>query len=86
MMRLAALFLALPLVLACGVPQEEPQLPEGASPAADALIEKAATPEERQELIAVRDQVDAEKRKEAAALDAEIERLERENAALRAKR
>ena len=86
MMRLAVPLVALPLLLACGGPHQEAQLPDGASPAADALIEKAATPEERQELIAVRDEVDAEKRKEAAALDAEIERLERENAALRAKR
>ena len=64
----------------------DPAIPEGASPAADAVIERATTPEEKRELIAVRDQVDAEKRAEAAALDAEIARLERENAELRKRR
>ena len=52
----------------CAAP-EGTEPPEGASPAADALIEQAATPEERAELIAVRDEVDAEKRAEAAALE-----------------
>jgi hypothetical protein len=85
-MRLASVLAALPLVLACGTAQDGSQMPEGASPAANAMIERAATPEEREALIAIRDQVDAEKRKEAAALDTEIERLERENAALRARR
>jgi len=76
------------LALACVAcaSSSEPEIPEGASPAADALIERAVTPEEKQELAAVRDQVDAEKRAEAAALDAEIARLERENAELRSKK
>jgi outer membrane PBP1 activator LpoA protein len=83
--RVAALAL---LLASCstGSPPSETPLPEGASPAADRLIEQAATPEERQELTAVRDRVDAEKRAEAQRLDAEIERLTRENAALRARR
>ena len=76
------------LALACVAcaAQPEPAIPQGASPAADTLIERAATPEEKKELTAVRDQVDAEMRAEAAALDAEIARLERENAALRKRR
>ena len=86
MMRLAALLVVLPLALSCRASPDQSDIPEGASTAADALIDRAQTAEERQELIAIRDQVDAEKRKEAAALDAEIARLERENAALRAKR
>ena len=73
------------VVVACAS-SSEPAIPEGASPAADALIERAATAEEKKELAAVRDQVDAEKRAEAQALDAEIARLERENAELRSKR
>jgi hypothetical protein len=80
--RLAALALVL---TGCG-PAEDPALPPGASPAADALIEGAASPEEREQLAAVRDEVDAQKRAEAEALDAEIERLERENAELRSGR
>ena len=78
--------LALALLFSACAAHPEPTVPEGASPAADALIDRAATPEEKKELIAVRDQVDAEKRAEAQALDAEIARLERENAELRSKR
>ena len=70
------------LCSACAA-ETEPAIPDGASPAADALIDRAATPEEKKELTAVRDQADAEKRAEAQALDAEIARLERENAELR---
>jgi ubiquinone biosynthesis protein UbiJ len=77
---------ALLLVLSGCAASQDPEVPQGASPAADALIEEAATPEEREELAAVRDQVDAEKRAEAATLDAEIERLEQENAKLRSRR
>jgi hypothetical protein len=79
-----ALCLVALALCACAAPS--PEVPEGASPAADALIERAASPEEKKDLIAVRDQVDAEKRAEAAALDAEIARLERENAELRKRR
>ena len=82
MRALAMLALA---CLACAA-HPEPAVPEGPSPAADALIEHAGSPQEKKELTAVRDQVDAEKRAEAAALDAEIARLERENAELRKRR
>ena len=78
--RLFSLTALLALTAACATP------PSGPSPAADALIDGAKTPEERAQLIAVRDQVDVEKRAEAAALDAEIERLTRENAELRKRR
>ena len=79
-MRRLSLTALLALIAACAAP------PSGPSPAADTLIDGAKTPEERAQLIAVRDQVDAEKRAEAAALDAEIERLMRENAELRKRR
>lgn len=82
-MRSLRLLLAATMVLSGCTAREETEQPEGASPAADALIEQAATPEERAELIAVRDEVDAEKRAEAKALDAEIERLTQENEKLR---
>jgi hypothetical protein len=78
--RLPSLTALLALIASCAAP------PSGHSPAADTLIDGAKTPEERTQLIAVRDQVDAEKRAEAAALDAEIERLTRENAELRKRR
>lgn len=54
------------------------------SHAADAIIERAATPEERKALERVRDEVDAEAREKLRALDAEIESLERENERIRA--
>ncbi|HEX5042426.1 MAG TPA: hypothetical protein VFV75_05945 [Candidatus Polarisedimenticolaceae bacterium] len=76
----------LTLVFAACAAQPDPSISEGPSPAADALIDGAATPEEKKELMAVRDQVDAEKRAEGEALDAEIVRLERENAELRKRR
>jgi hypothetical protein len=78
--RRGAALLAAAALLGCG---GEPEVPEGPSPAADALIERAETPEERAALEAERDRVDAEKRAEAKALDEEIERLRRENAELR---
>ncbi len=56
---------------------------EGRSTAADALIEKARTPEERRALEKARDDVDAEMREKVRALDAEIERLQKENERLR---
>jgi hypothetical protein len=73
------------MLWACA-PAEDASIPDGPSPAADALIESAASQEEREELATVRDEVDAQKRAEAEALDAEIERLERENAELRSGR
>ena len=54
------------------------------SHAADAIIERAATPEERKALEHVRDEVDAEAREKLRALDAEIESLKRENERIRA--
>ena len=59
---------------------------ESPSHAADATIEKAKTPEERRALEKARDEVDAEMREKVRALDAEIERLRRENEALRAEK
>ena len=54
------------------------------SHAADAIIERAATLEERKALERVRDEVDAEAQEKVRALDAEIESLERENERIRA--
>lgn len=53
------------------------------SPAADAIIERARTPEERYALERVRDDTDAEMISRVRALDAEIEALRRENEELR---
>ena len=53
------------------------------SHAADEIIAAAKTPAERTELTRVRDEVDAAARERIKKLDAEIERLERENAELR---
>jgi len=70
----AVLFLA-----ACGA-----QGPAGEhSHAADELIARAKSAKEREELKRVRDEVDAAARARLRELDAEIARLERENAALR---
>ncbi len=49
----------------------------------DAEIARAADPAERRALEAARDELDARYRREAAAKDAEIARLQRENAELR---
>jgi hypothetical protein len=70
---------ALCATMACGAKDS----PATHSHAADAIIDQAATPEERVELRRVRDEVDAAARKRIAELDAEIAELERENAALR---
>jgi ubiquinone biosynthesis protein UbiJ len=53
------------------------------SHAADEIIDSAKTPEERAELMRVRDEVDAAAQDRIRKLDAEIERLEKENAELR---
>jgi len=72
-------FVGLAIVLAaCG--SREPAADH--SHAADEIIEKSKTPEERAELTRVRDEVDAAARDRIRELDAEIARLERENAAL----
>jgi hypothetical protein len=71
---------ALALILAaCGSPQ-----PAGDhSHAADEIIDAAKSPQERAQLTRVRDEVDAAARERIKKLDAEIERLEKENAELR---
>ena len=72
-------FVVLALVLAaCGSPQ-----PADHSHAADEIIDAAKTPQERAELTRVRDVVDAAAQARIKKLDAEIERLEKENAELR---
>jgi hypothetical protein len=71
---------ALTLVLtACA----QPQPAADHSHAADEIIAAAKTPAERAELTRVRDEVDAAARDRIKELDAEIERLEKENALLR---
>ena len=70
--------LALVLAVCCS-----PQPAIDHSHAADDIIEAAKTPEERAELMRVRDEVDAAAQDRIKKLDAEIERLKQENAALR---
>ena len=53
------------------------------SHAADAIIARAQSAEARAELTRVRDEVDAAARERIRELDAEIARLEKENAELR---
>jgi len=71
-------FLAIVLA-ACGSPRPATDH----SHAADAIIENAKTPEERAELTRVRDEVDDAAQDRIRKLDAEIARLEKENAELR---
>ncbi len=66
------------------VPREQ-AAGEDPSHAADAVIEKAKTSEEKRSLEKARDEVDSEMREKARALDAEIERLRKENEALEKK-
>lgn len=67
------------VLAACSSP-----LPEADhSHAADEIIDRAKSPEERAELTRVRDEVDAAAKERIQKLDAEIERLEKENAELR---
>ena len=63
--------------LACG------EIGEIVITAADEIIDSAKTPEERAELTRVRDEVDAAAQARIHQLDAEIARLEKENAELR---
>ncbi len=53
------------------------------SHAADAILEKAATPEEQHALERVRDEIDLEMTEKVRVLDAEIQALKRENEELR---
>jgi hypothetical protein len=67
------------LLMACGSPQPATDH----SHAADEIIDNAKTREERAELLRVRDEVDAAAQDRIRKLDAEIARLEKENAELR---
>jgi hypothetical protein len=58
---------------------------QNASPAADEVIATAENDEERAGLTQARDDIDSEMRRVAAEKDAEIERLRKENEALRKK-
>lgn len=53
------------------------------SRAADAILEQAATLEERRTLERVRDEIDLEMKERVRALDAEIQALQQENEQLR---
>lgn len=57
--------------------------PSGPTTAADEIIAASSEDEERKGLTQARDDIDAEMRDVAAAKDAEIEMLRRENEALR---
>lgn len=59
--------------------------PSGPSTAADEIIAASTDDEELKGLTQARDDIDAEMRDVAAAKDAEIEKLRRENEALRAR-
>ena len=90
---LSLLASALLLLAGCGPAGDAPPAPrsdsgrppaaERPSSAADAMIGKAKTPEERLALEKARDEVDAEMREKIRALDAEIERLKKENESLK---
>lgn len=55
----------------------------GPSTAADAVLARASSDDERRALENARDEIDARAREEIAARDAEIDRLKRENDELR---
>ncbi len=73
------------LSAACGGRKEAPPPSGERSHAADAIIEKARTPEERRALERIRDEIDLEMLQQVRALDAEIETLRRENEELQDK-
>ncbi len=68
---------------AAGADASDPAAMDRPSTAADGMIEKAKSPEERRALEKARDEVDARMREKVRALDAEIERLRKENESLR---
>lgn len=71
------------LTPACDGRNEAPVRTGEPSHAADAIIEKARTPEERRALESIRDEIDVEMLQKVGAIDAEIEALRRENEELR---
>ena len=73
------------LSTACSGRREPPPHRGVPSHAADAIIEKARTPEERRTLERIRDDIDLEMLESVRAIDAEIETLQRENEELRKK-
>ena len=84
--RLGALMLPMAAtLLACllGGCSRGGSTPSGPSTAADEIIAASNEDEERKGLTQARDDIDAEMRDVAAAKDAEIEMLRRENEALR---
>jgi hypothetical protein len=83
--RLAAASLVLPLTAALFLLLSAGCGGNSASTAADPYISQAADGEEREGLTQARDDIDAEMRAVAAQKDAEIARLEKENAALKAR-
>ncbi|HXB55892.1 MAG TPA: hypothetical protein VN461_13980 [Vicinamibacteria bacterium] len=71
------------LTPACNGRSEPPPRRGAPSHAADAIVEKAPTPEERRALERIRDEIDLEMLDQVRAIDAEIETLRRENEELR---
>ena len=67
------------LLFACGAREST----GGRSHAADDIIERAKSAQEREDLTRIRDDVDSAAKARIRELDAEIARLEKENAALR---
>jgi hypothetical protein len=67
------------LASACSGHREPPHRSSEPSHAADAIIEKGRTPEERRALERIRDAIDLEMLEKVRAIDAEIETLRREN-------
>ncbi len=73
------------LTAACSGRREPPHRSGEPSHAADAIIEKAPTPDERRALERVRDEIDLEMLERVRAIDAEIETLRGENEELQKK-
>lgn len=84
---LATAFCTVALLGAAGCPgdPDEPDTPQTAERAGEDVIARAGSAEERQALEEAREEIAAEAREAARELDAEIERLSRENAALKAR-
>jgi hypothetical protein len=80
------LLVAAALLTAACSGRSEPHRSGEPSHAADSIIEKARTPEERRDLEHIRDEIDLEMLEKVRAIDAEIETLRRENEELQKKR